>query len=143
MALALVGIDHLKAVNDAEGHVRGDAVVQSVADAVSRACRGVDEPARLGGDVLAVILPETDLAGVRRFGEGVRRSIGTLGVTVSVGVSAMEPGGDADALVEAADGALRDAKRAGKNRTCSGDWARGARSGPGRFTRAPHHLRSV
>jgi diguanylate cyclase (GGDEF)-like protein len=141
MALALVGIDDFKAVNDAQGRVHGDAMLQAVADAVSRACRGDDEPARFGGDVIAVILPETDLAGARRFGEGVRRSILPLGVSVSVGVSAMEAGGaDAGALIAAADAALRDAKHSGKNRTCAGDWAR---SDPGRFSRAPHHLRSV
>ena len=136
MALALVDIDDFEALTDAQGHLRGDVVLQAVADAIGRACRSADEPARIGGDVLAVILPETDLAGARRFGEGIRRSVASLGVSVSVGVSAMEPGAaDAGALVEAADVALNDAKRGGKNRTCSSDWARGPRSAPSRFGR--------
>ena len=139
MALALVDIDDFEALTDAQGHLRGDVVLQAVADAIGRACRSADEPARIGGDVLAVILPETDLAAARRFGEGIRRSVASLGVSVSVGVSAMEPGAaDAGALVEAADVALNDAKRGGKNRTCSSDWARGPRSAAGRFGRPAH-----
>ncbi|HWM08258.1 MAG TPA: GGDEF domain-containing protein, partial [Solirubrobacteraceae bacterium] len=101
------------------------------------ACRSTDEPARYGGDELAVVLPETDVAGAWTIGESIRRAVAALEValpdgsplqtTISVGVAALEAGsGDASTLIEAADIALYDAKRAGKNRTRSTGWAREA-----------------
>jgi diguanylate cyclase (GGDEF)-like protein len=104
-----------------------------VADVIAGACRATDEPARYGGDELAVILPDTDLEGAWTLGESMRRAVealdlaledGTpLRVTVSVGVGAVERDGDAGGLIEAADTALFQAKRAGKNRTRSTGWA--------------------
>ena len=102
-ALALIDIDHFKEINDTYGHQHGDTVLQAVAHVIADACRATDEPARYGGDELAVILAETDLGGAGTIGEGdpprrraARRSTlpdGTpTSVTVSVGVSALEPG---------------------------------------------------
>jgi diguanylate cyclase (GGDEF)-like protein len=149
--LALVDLDDFKAINDTYGHQLGDTVLESVAQVIRKACRSTDEPARYGGDELAVVLPETDLAGAWTIGESIRRAVAQLELTlpdgaplratISVGVSALESGeGDASALIEAADIALYDAKRAGKNRTRSTGWARGAgvdEEYPGnRFSRA-------
>jgi diguanylate cyclase (GGDEF)-like protein len=103
-ALALIDIDDFKQINDTHGHRHGDSVLQLVADTLTTVCRATDEPARYGGDELAVILAETDLDGATTIGEDIRRALEGSGVTVSVGVAALEPGhGDADALIEAAD----------------------------------------
>jgi diguanylate cyclase (GGDEF)-like protein len=132
-ALVLLDIDDFKHLNDAYGHRLGDGVLRTVADVIAGACRATDEPARFGGDELAVILPDTDLEGAWTLGESMRRAVealdlalvdGTpLRVTVSVGVGAVERDGDAGGLIEAADTALFQAKRAGKNRTRSTGWA--------------------
>ena len=148
-ALALIDIDDFKVMNDTHGHRQGDSVLELVADVIGDACRATDEPARYGGDELAVILAETDLDGASTIAESLRRAVeaaelvlpdnSVARVTVSVGISAIWPGsGDPAALIEAADLGLYTAKRAGKNRVRSGGWAAG---GPGdeaerRFARA-------
>lgn len=146
-ALALIDIDHFKVVNDTYGHQHGDTVLQAVAHVIAQACRGTDEPARYGGDELAVILAETDLGGAGTVGESIRRAVEGLAltlpdgtptsVTVSVGVSALAPGaGDSAALIEGADVALYEAKRAGRNRTRAEAASASAGRG-GRFSRVP------
>jgi diguanylate cyclase (GGDEF)-like protein len=148
-ALALIDIDDFKAINDTHGHRYGDAVLEIVADTLADACRETDEPARYGGDELAVLLPETDLDGAQTIGEDIRRAIealeltlptGTrLRVTVSVGVAALRPDhGDAEALIEAADTGLYAAKRTGKNRVRSAGWAAGPAPSANRFARRTH-----
>ena len=132
-ALVMLDLDDFKQLNDAYGHRLGDGVLRTVADVVAGACRGTDEPARYGGDELAVILPDTDLEGAWTLAESMRRAVealdlaledGTpLPVTVSVGVGAVERDGEAGDLIEAADTALFQAKRAGRNRTRSTGWA--------------------
>ena len=138
-ALALIDIDDFKQINDAHGHQHGDAVLQLVADTLTNVSRATDEAARYGGDELAVILAETDLAGATRVAENIRRAIesSSFHVTVSIGVSALEPGhGDAEALIEAADVGLYAAKRTGKNRVRTGGWAAARPEGGGsRFAR--------
>jgi diguanylate cyclase (GGDEF)-like protein len=149
--LALIDIDDFKKVNDTYGHQFGDVVLEAVAGVVGRSCRATDVAARFGSDELALILSDTDIEGAWTTGESVRRAIealelalpdGTpLRVTVSVGVSALEPGvGDVDMLIEAADIARHEAKRAGKNRTRSTGWAGAAGVAHGRpgnrFSRA-------
>ena len=89
--------------------------------------RGVDEPARYGGEEFAVALPETGMSGALEAAERIRSRIesepiprvdgeGTLRVTASVGAASDGTDGDAQALIAAADSALYEAKRAGKNR---------------------------
>ena len=127
LGLVMLDIDDFKRVNDTYGHQQGDLVLREVA-AVLRACsREVDEPARYGGEELAVALQQTDLDGAEAIAERVRTAVealalprldgaGTLRVTVSCGVAASADG-DPIALVAAADAALYGAKRSGKNRT--------------------------
>jgi diguanylate cyclase (GGDEF)-like protein len=127
LGLVMLDIDDFKQVNDTYGHPQGDVVLREVARILRESSREIDEPARYGGEEMAVALPQTDLEGSYVIAERVRTAVealalprldggGTLRVTVSCGVAA-SPGGDKDALVAAADGALYRAKRAGKNRT--------------------------
>jgi diguanylate cyclase (GGDEF)-like protein len=129
VGLALVDLDDFKRINDTYGHQQGDLVLREVANALRESSREIDEPARYGGEELALVLPETDLDGAYNLAERVRERIaemdvplldesGTLKVTASVGVAAM--GGasaDREELIRAADAALYEAKRSGKNRT--------------------------
>jgi diguanylate cyclase (GGDEF)-like protein len=127
MALVLLDIDDFKKFNDTYGHQQGDDVLREVARVLRETCREIDEPARYGGEELAVVLPGTDLDGAWLFAERVRRGIaalrmplmlgaGDLRVTASLGVAALpESADDADELLAAADAALYDAKRGGKD----------------------------
>jgi diguanylate cyclase (GGDEF)-like protein len=127
LGLVMLDVDDFKRVNDTYGHQQGDVVLREVARILADCSREVDEPARYGGEELAVALQQTDLAGAEAIAERVRTAVealelprldgaGTLRVTVSCGVSASADG-DPVALVAAADAALYAAKRAGKNRT--------------------------
>jgi diguanylate cyclase (GGDEF)-like protein len=130
MGLIMLDIDNFKRVNDTYGHLQGDMVLREVARVLRQSSREIDEPARYGGEEMAVALPQTDLEGAYRFAERVRRRIealdlplldgdGTLKVTASFGAASLasSSGDGKDALVAAADAALYRAKRSGKNRT--------------------------
>jgi diguanylate cyclase (GGDEF)-like protein len=129
LALLLLDIDDFKKVNDNYGHQQGDLVLQEVARIVRESSREIDEPARYGGEELAVALPQTDLEGAYNLAERMRSAIeqlavrrvdgdGTIGIRASFGVAAIpDCAGDKDTLIAAADAALYEAKRAGKNRT--------------------------
>ncbi len=130
LGLVMLDLDDFKAVNDRYGHLQGDLVLREVARVLRDTAREVDEPARYGGEELAVALPQTDLAGTRHFAERLRERIealevpliggsGSLRVTASLGAAALPETaspGDKDGLVAAADAALYEAKRLGKNR---------------------------
>jgi diguanylate cyclase (GGDEF)-like protein len=131
MGLIMLDIDNFKQVNDTYGHVQGDRVLREVARVLRQSARDVDEPARYGGEEMAVALPQTDLDGAYRFAERVRKRIEALElplrdsngrrlkVTASFGAASLATAGrpDKEGLVAAADAALYRAKRSGKNRT--------------------------
>jgi diguanylate cyclase (GGDEF)-like protein len=130
LGLIMLDIDNFKQVNDDFGHLQGDLVLREVARILRESSREIDEPARYGGEEMAVALPQTGLQGSYDFAERVRRRIealelplldgsGTLRVTASLGAAALPRSADVDkdALFAAADAALYRAKRAGKNRT--------------------------
>ena len=128
LALALLDLDHFKAVNDRHGHLAGDAVLRELCAAVRPLVRAEQLFARIGGEELALLLPEVPLDKAAVFAEKVRRLVeehdflfeGTrIPVTVSIGLAALEPGDAApDTLVARADARLYDAKHAGRNRVC-------------------------
>ncbi len=128
VAFLLLDIDNFKRVNDTFGHQQGDEVIQNVARLLREASRDIDEPARYGGEELAVVLPQTDLQGAVRLAERARASIeslripllsgeGELSVTASFGVASVpSSASEKSDLIAAADEALYRAKRGGKNR---------------------------
>jgi diguanylate cyclase (GGDEF)-like protein len=130
MGLIMLDIDNFKRVNDTYGHMQGDMVLREVARVLRQSAREIDEPARYGGEEMAVALPQTDLDGAYNFAERVRKRIealelplldgdGILKVTASFGAASLSsaPQSDKEGLVAAADAALYRAKRSGKNRT--------------------------
>ena len=129
VGLVLIDLDDFKRVNDTYGHPQGDVVLREVARVLRESSREVDHPARYGGEELAAVLPGTDLEGALHRAERIREliaqlriprldGVGTLTITASCGVASTRAGGvDARALVQAADSALYEAKRSGKNKS--------------------------
>jgi diguanylate cyclase (GGDEF)-like protein len=129
VGLVMLDLDDFKTINDTYGHPQGDVVLREVAKILRDTSREIDEPARYGGEELAVVLPGTDLAGAFNLAERVRVGIerleipllngeGTIRVTASCGVATLPTlAYDQRSLVEAADEALYRAKRTGKNKT--------------------------
>lgn len=128
LALLIVDIDHFKTFNDNWGHQIGDSVLRLVGTTLLRTIRGGDCPARYGGEEFAVILPATPPDAALAVGENIRRAFEKVqivtreprhvigGITVSVGAACYEPGEALADLVRRADGALYQAKQAGRNR---------------------------
>jgi diguanylate cyclase (GGDEF)-like protein/PAS domain S-box-containing protein len=124
LSLVLFDIDHFKSVNDTHGHQTGDAVLAELARRLKPLVRGRELLARTGGEEFGWILPDTEAAAAVQAAERLRATVGRAPfavagtVTVSAGVAVPGPEGDATALLAAADRALYEAKRQGRNRTC-------------------------
>ncbi len=150
LAVALLDVDHFKAVNDTYGHEVGDRVLKVVARRLAQEFRATDMVARYGGEEFAVVLPlgaagtgpgparpevedVLDRARRRVGGEPIRfgREGTALTVTISGGFALRGPGTtSAAALLAIADVALYQAKAAGRNRIVRGQPDRGGASGP-------------
>ncbi|MEA2437252.1 MAG: hypothetical protein QOF65_1808, partial [Thermoleophilaceae bacterium] len=128
VGLMMLDIDNFKTVNDTYGHQQGDLVLIEVGRVLRALSRDIDEPARYGGEEMAVILPQTDVAGAELLAERMRAALagieidrldggGRLRVTASFGVASLPANAsDKDSLIAEADAALYRAKRSGKNR---------------------------
>lgn len=142
LSLLMIDIDGFKRLNDEHGHVVGDAALRYVARVLEAMVRSEDVVARYGGEEFLVLarsigirgaaaLAERLRAGVER--EGVETASGTLPITVSVGVAHLAGSEElsVQALVEAADEAMYEAKRSGRNRViiAAGDVRQRLRSG--------------
>jgi diguanylate cyclase (GGDEF)-like protein len=130
VSLILLDLDDFKAVNDRHGHPVGDRLLASLAAIIRAHIRETDYPARYGGEEFAVICPETRIGEACALGERIRAAVeqgrfgeeGTanLRATVSVGIATSpDDGTSVTELVVAADGALYEAKRSGKNQVVS------------------------
>ncbi|MEZ5875000.1 MAG: PleD family two-component system response regulator [Hyphomicrobiales bacterium] len=128
LSVLVLDIDHFKAINDAHGHDAGDTVLREFATRLRRNIRGIDLACRLGGEEFVVVMPDTDLGKAYLVGERLRQCIaaapfyagersGSLDVTASVGVAALEfPDDTPELILKRADQALYCAKRDGRNR---------------------------
>ena len=125
-SLIVADIDYFKKVNDTYGHEAGDLILKSVAKVFMDGVRTVDICARYGGEEIAILLPQTALAGAVELAERLRKALEArlvyhggrqIGVTASFGVASYpEAVGTHEALFPAADRALYLAKREGRNR---------------------------
>lgn len=123
----MIDVDHFKQFNDTHGHPAGDEALKAFAAAIVGVVRESDTVARYGGEEFVVALPGADLAGAAAVAENIRRAVEQMiveigpgrfaRITTSVGVaSTTTTGYDRMALLRAADQALYEAKRAGRNR---------------------------
>lgn len=124
LVLALIDIDHFKAVNDSYGHAVGDAVLREFGQKLLGISGKGELVARYGGEEFMCCLSGTDAFGALEFARRVRSVVETVdvqggNVTVSIGISIMQPGSGLDlaALIKFADLALYEAKATGRNRT--------------------------
>ncbi len=128
-SLMIIDIDYFKKVNDTYGHIAGDKVLKSVAQAINSTIRQSDEAFRYGGEEFVVILSNTKRAGANFIAERMRRQIEKLSVginpsisvTVSIGTASSDVVKDVTEILEFADKALYRAKESGRNKiaTCS------------------------
>lgn len=128
LALLLIDVDHFKQYNDAYGHASGDVVLKRIAATLqSHACRPLDLVARIGGEEMAVLLPDCHHGFAVALAERMIREIATLQlehagsptsrfVTISVGVAVSISALGFSELFLRADRALYEAKRGGRNR---------------------------
>jgi len=132
LSVALIDIDHFKAVNDTHGHLAGDAVLRALSDVLREQLRGYDVVGRFGGEEFVVLLPQTGEADALLIAERLRTHVAAMSIptgpgtspeacvrlTVSIGVTALDAaGGELTDLLTAADAALYYAKQTGRNKT--------------------------
>jgi two-component system, cell cycle response regulator len=123
----LADLDHFKSVNDAHGHAAGDTVLREAASRMVAALRPYDRLGRYGGEEFLIVAPgcgPEDVVGVAErlrlalLAEPVQTRSGAIDISASFGVisSAQFNHVDAEALIQAADEALYQAKSSGRNR---------------------------
>jgi diguanylate cyclase (GGDEF)-like protein len=122
LALLVCDLDLFKEINDQFGHPRGDAVLLEVAETIHRSLRPTEQVYRIGGEEFLILVPDCDLDRAAPVAERVREAIESshpsgLPITVSLGFSAaVGEEIDFNGLFGAADAALYEAKRGGRNR---------------------------
>ncbi|MDP6542598.1 MAG: diguanylate cyclase [Phycisphaerae bacterium] len=125
LSFAMTDVDHFKQVNDTFGHSVGDRVLQGVARALVSQCRQIDLPVRYGGEEFAIVVPDETAEDTLNLLERCRECIANTSlnvgdvevrVTMSFGVADSSDRPSLEAMVEAADQALYQAKQSGRNR---------------------------
>lgn len=139
LSVVMFDIDHFKRVNDRHGHDMGDTVLMVMARTLSSHVRASDLPARFGGEEFVLVLPETALAEGIAVAEKIRVAVERLSIpledgsqenlriSVSAGVTVLDPSDDLQELLSRADQALYRAKETGRNR-CVGQTRSAVRS---------------
>jgi two-component system, cell cycle response regulator len=125
LSVAIIDIDHFKAVNDHHGHAAGDRVLAAVAASLREHLRAEDQLGRLGGEEFLALLPDADAGAAAAVAEKLRAEVARLrvghegrdlNVTVSIGWAAWDGGETPDEVMRRADDALYEAKRGGRDR---------------------------
>lgn len=126
IGVVVADIDYFKRINDEHGHPVGDAVLKDLAYLLRKELRAFDLAYRIGGEEFLLLLPGADLREAVEFAETLRETVGRaerggVNVTMSFGVSSSGYDGifDYDHVFAAADAALYDAKKSGRDRVCS------------------------
>jgi len=125
VGLLMIDVDDFKSINDSYGHLVGDAVLRTISDILRRSVRVFDVCTRFGGEEFAVVMPGSEAADAARIAERIRQRVqnyssrepdlASLKFTVSVGYAVSSPETSPRDLISAADVALYQAKRTGKN----------------------------
>jgi diguanylate cyclase (GGDEF)-like protein len=131
LSVVLLDLDKFKQLNDSAGHDAGDDALRRLSDCFRQELRGVDSAARLGGDEFVLILPQAYAEGALIVAERLRARIaqieipkfGSLSASIGVAEFPAHASSRAD-LVSAADAALYEAKRGGRNRACVAEYSR-------------------
>jgi diguanylate cyclase (GGDEF)-like protein len=129
ISFVMLDLDHFKRFNDTFGHQAGDMLLREVAGVIKSGIRAGDLACRYGGEEFALIISEADSAGAAKCVENLREAIRHLSltyrgqvlgaVTLSAGIAAFPISGEDPAdLIQAADAALYQAKKEGRNRIC-------------------------
>lgn len=126
-SLLLIDVDRFKSINDQFGHAKGDSVLKGIVSLIGKRSRKLDLLFRIGGEEFILLLPDTQEAAAAVVAEQLRASIAESRLldgrrlTVSIGVSELQPGESVDSWMKHADDALYAAKKAGRNRVvCAG-----------------------
>jgi len=125
VSVLVLDLDHFKRINDTYGHEAGDAVLRKVAQTLRDNIRSCDVACRMGGEEMVVLLPECGVENAQKRADALRVAIAAAEVlhdgqrivaTASIGVASYpQHGNDMQALVNAADLALYEAKHGGRN----------------------------
>ncbi len=130
VSLVLMDLDQFKSLNDTFGHPFGDQVLQKIGELLHGSLRATDAPCRYGGEEFGLILSDTNEAGARTLAERIRAEIAEAAfhprerivrVTASFGVASsaiLQASLSMSRLITAADDALYEAKRTGRDRVC-------------------------
>ena len=125
LCIALFDLDRFKRINDTHGHLAGDAVIRCAIEVIRQHCRQGDLVGRYGGEEFVLCLPDTGLPHALDIAERIRSELAhaevmhegrSIGVTVSIGVAALQPNESIEQWLSRADKALYEAKHAGRNR---------------------------
>jgi diguanylate cyclase (GGDEF)-like protein/PAS domain S-box-containing protein len=122
-SLLMCDLDRFKQVNDTYGHQAGDDVIRSLASLLKSSCRPGDLVARYGGEEFVVLCADCDNAAAARRADQIRAGLsqvpqtrmGGRSVTVSFGVTGLQPGDTSETMLRRADRALLAAKTRGRN----------------------------